>query len=62
MISLNSYCSFVVGGGCDRGSAQVEWLKNDLANHSNSCTLAYWHHPLFSSGSTSGGNPKMKPF
>ncbi len=62
MISLNSNCSFVVGGGCDRGSAQVEWLKNDLANHSNSCTLAYWHHPLFSSGSTSGGNSKMKPF
>jgi hypothetical protein len=62
MISLNSNCSFVAGGGCDRGSAQVEWLKKDLAAHSNTCTLAYWHLPLFSSGSTSGGNSKMKPF
>jgi hypothetical protein len=62
MISLNSNCSFVAGGGCDRGSTQVEWLKKDLADHSNTCTLAYWHHPLFSSGSTSGGNSKMKPF
>jgi hypothetical protein len=62
MISLNSNCSFVAGGGCDRGSTQVDWLKKDLAAHSNTCTLAYWHHPLFSSGSTSGGNSKMKPF
>ena len=62
MISLNSNCSFVAGGGCDRGSTQVEWLKKDLAANSNTCTLAYWHHPLFSSGSTSGGNSKMKPF
>jgi Calcineurin-like phosphoesterase len=62
MISLNSNCSFVAGGGCGRGSTQVEWLKTDLAAHSKTCTLAYWHHPLFSSGSTSGGNSKMKPF
>jgi hypothetical protein len=39
----------------------VVWLKKDLAAHSNACTLAYWHHPLFSSGSTSGGNSNMKP-
>ena len=62
MISLNSNCSFVAGGGCAAGSDQVRWLKADLAAHSNACTLAYWHHPLFSSGSTSGGNSKMKPF
>ena len=62
MISLNSNCSFVAEGGCDRGSTQVEWLKKDLAAHSNACTLAYFHHPRFSSGSTSGGNSKMKPF
>jgi hypothetical protein len=66
IISLNSNCSFVDGGvagnGCAAGSDQVTWLKKDLAAHPNACTLAYWHHPRFSSGSTSGGNSKMKPF
>src|SRR5690606_22071913 len=33
------------------GSAQLEWLETDLrANADSSCTLAYWHHPLYSSG------------
>jgi hypothetical protein len=49
VISLNSNCSGVVGG-CGPGSPQEQWLKADLAAHSNSCTLAYWHHPRFSSG------------
>src|SRR5829696_4251911 len=49
VISLNSNCSSVVGG-CDPGSPQEQWLKADLASHSNVCTLAYWHHPRFSSG------------
>jgi hypothetical protein len=49
VISLNSNCSSVVGG-CDPGSPQEQWLKADLASHSNACTLAYWHHPRFSSG------------
>src|SRR5881392_600992 len=30
-------------------SAQVQWLKTDLAAHPARCTLAYWHHPLFDS-------------
>jgi acid phosphatase type 7 len=30
--------------------AQEWWLKNDLARHRNRCVLAYWHHPLFTSG------------
>jgi hypothetical protein len=34
-------------------SPQVQWLRTDLAAHPNLCTLAYWHHPLYSS--TSGG-------
>jgi hypothetical protein len=32
------------------GSAQEQWLRADLAAHWTACTLAYWHHPLFSSG------------
>jgi len=41
----------------DAGSPQEVWLKADLAAHSNLCTLAYWHHPLYSSvGGTTGTN------
>jgi hypothetical protein len=48
LIALNSSCSAV--GGCGAGSAEEQWLRGDLAAHSNACTLAYWHHPRFSSG------------
>jgi Big-like domain-containing protein/invasin-like protein len=48
------------------GSAQDTWLKNDLDTHPGQCTVAYWHHPLYSStgGSGSGGVSisSMKPF
>ena len=35
---------------CKQGSAQERWLRADLAANPASCTLAYWHHPRFSSG------------
>jgi hypothetical protein len=60
IISLNSMCEKV--GGCGATSPMVTWLKNDLAaNASHKCTLAYFHHPLFSSGSVHGNDPKMRP-
>jgi 3',5'-cyclic AMP phosphodiesterase CpdA len=31
-------------------AAQIEWLRADLASHPARCTLAFWHHPLYSSG------------
>jgi len=31
-------------------AAQMAWLKQDLAASGARCTLAYWHHPLYSSG------------
>jgi len=34
------------------GSPQEQWLRADLAAHPTACTLAYWHIPRFSSGST----------
>ena len=43
------------------GSAQEQWLRSDLAAHPAVCTLAYWHYPLFSSGSVHGGDPAMRP-
>jgi 3',5'-cyclic AMP phosphodiesterase CpdA len=48
IIALNSNCAEV--GGCNAGSPQERWLRADLAAHPTTCTLAYWHHPLFSSG------------
>lgn len=47
VVALNSNCSVV---GCGPTSAQVRWLQSDLAHHRSRCTLAYWHHPRFSSG------------
>ncbi len=46
IIVLNSNCGEV--GGCDAGSEQGQWLKADLEANPAQCTLAYWHHPLFS--------------
>jgi acid phosphatase type 7 len=54
LIALNSNCGDA--GGCGSGSAQYTWLKNDLLTHSNACTLAYWHIPLFSSGGRANSN------
>jgi hypothetical protein len=48
LVSLNSNCSAV--GGCEEGSPEERWLRRDLARHRTTCTLAYWHHPRFSSG------------
>lgn len=47
LVALNSNCSKV--GGCGAGSPQESWLRADLAAHPAACTLAYWHHPRFSS-------------
>jgi len=44
------------------GSPQLQWLQADLQAHPATCTLAYWHHPLFSSGTTHGGNTAMRSF
>jgi hypothetical protein len=57
MIALNSNCDSI--GGCAAGSAQEQWLRADLAAHAVNCTLAYWHHPLYSSG-VHGNNVFMR--
>jgi hypothetical protein len=49
---------------CKGKSPQGQWLKRDLAGSaatSAKCTLAYWHHPRFSSGAH-GDNPEVQPF
>jgi hypothetical protein len=56
--SLNSNCDVV---SCASDSPQLRWLRADLANHPRRCVLAYWHHPLFSSGQH-GNDPAIRPF
>ena len=60
VVVLNSECPDV--GGCEAGSPQEKWLRADLAAHPVACTLAYWHKPLFSSGSAHGNDLTVKPF
>jgi hypothetical protein len=53
VISLNSNVA------ADAGSAQVQWLRANLAANPTRCAVAYWHHPVFSSG-YHGNNSKMR--
>jgi hypothetical protein len=59
IIVLNSNCWGV--GGCGRTSPQYKWLVADLQAHPALCTLAYWHHPRFSSG-PHGNSTTVRPF
>ncbi|HEX3622401.1 MAG TPA: metallophosphoesterase [Acidimicrobiales bacterium] len=56
VVVLNSNCDNV---GCATGGSQETWLRTDLAAHPNRCTLAIWHHPRFSSGTTYGSNANL---
>lgn len=47
LIALDSVCSQV--GGCGPGSPQEQWLRADLESHPAACTVAYWHHPRWTS-------------
>ena len=58
VVSLDSMCEEV--GGCGPDSPMLAWLKRDLAANPTECTLAYFHHPLFSSGSYHGDETKMR--
>ncbi|GIF92446.1 hypothetical protein Cch02nite_58900 [Catellatospora chokoriensis] len=55
IVSLNSNISMT------SGSAQVTWLRNDLAASTKPCTLAYWHHPLFTSGANHAPSTSTRP-
>ena len=59
VVVLNSNCSEVA---CGKGSEQERWLRADLAAHAKKCTLAYWHHPRFSSDNRHGDWPSVGPF
>lgn len=62
VVVLNSMCADASGEGpaCTASSPQLRWLAADLAAHPSRCTLAYWHHPLFSSDHESEAS-EMRP-
>jgi len=45
---------------CAAGSAQEQWLRQDLASDTSPCTLAYYQNPRFTS-TNGGGNTFMQP-
>jgi hypothetical protein len=59
VVALNSEVGF------SPGQEQFVWLQNDLEDNKRSatarCTLAYWHHPLFTSGPSGGSDARMRP-
>jgi hypothetical protein len=65
VIALNSNCTSA--DGClnfNHGQVPPEelaWLQNDLATHPGVCTIAYWHHPLFTDAVSPGPSPAVKP-
>jgi len=63
---LGSWHIVVLNSAIDMrvNSPQEQWLRSDLATHPALCTLAYWHHPRFSSVPNSAGVkvlPQLKP-
>jgi acid phosphatase type 7 len=58
IVALNSNCEDV---GCKASSPQLRWLEADLAKDAKTCTLAYFHYPLFSSGKYRPGIQEVKP-
>jgi len=60
MVALNSNKCLEIAG-CHVLSRQIRWLKSDLAANEKDCTLAYMHHPRFSSGEEHGSTPEVRP-
>jgi acid phosphatase type 7 len=50
--ALDSDCSAI--GGCGAQSPEGRWLRRDLAAHHRRCSIAFMHHPRFSSGAHGG--------
>jgi hypothetical protein len=57
VVVLNTNCSRV---RCGPRSRQYGWLRRDLSKSKKPCTLAYGHHPRFSSG-FDGPHPVLRP-
>lgn len=61
LIALNSEMVVNTGFTKEERDAQLQWLADDLKGNTKTCTLAYWHHPRFSSG-WHGNEPRIDAF
>ncbi|HEX9124471.1 MAG TPA: metallophosphoesterase [Actinomycetota bacterium] len=72
VVALSSELCFAPGGcgpaadpaNPGTGNRMYAWLQQDLAVHPNAsypCTLAFWHHPLFSFSTGSGASSAVRP-
>lgn len=61
---LGDWQIFALNSNLDKVDAekQLEWLEAELASSTAMCTMAYWHHPRFSSSVRHGSNENMAPF
>ena len=60
-VALNSEIVVNAGAFTDaERAAQEAWLTKDLASNKQLCTVAYWHHPRFTSG-WHGTDPRLGP-
>lgn len=60
--NLGSWRIYALNSEIDTSStsAQVAWLKKDLAANPSQCVLAYWHRARWSSGKEHGSDPKTQ--
>jgi acid phosphatase type 7 len=49
ILSLDTDCHWLKVG-CGPGTKQYQWLEQDLKTHPGQCTLAFYHHPIVTSG------------
>jgi hypothetical protein len=59
-IALNSEIIVNSGYSNAQRKEQEDWLRKELTDSKKECTLAYWHHPRFSSG-PHGNEPALRP-
>jgi acid phosphatase type 7 len=59
VVALDSNCTET--GGCGVGSPQESWLRADLSASEKKCTVAYWHHPMFTSGASHPSATTVRP-
>ncbi len=50
IVVLNSECGHI-SGGCGAGSPQDQWLQSDLTANKQTCIMALWHEPYYTSSS-----------
>jgi hypothetical protein len=64
IIALDSDCTLIrkdaAADGCALGSPQETWLRATLAASTAACTLAFWHHPLYTTGNGWGDGNRMQ--